>query len=247
MEGMSYSIFKVGARSMLWAKDIEQKQLQAHRFIDNFIRKAVSQILERLLWMDPKHALSIIHVSNFWVLDEQLYLLEMPRMVSLRKTENTRSYSHEPVSITTIIDKEMSIIKKVAECLWEILFPNQLNQLKEKQFQSSRLLLTKMINRQLSFQEILTEIQQPVLDPIAKVKRHRFESPLRKELFSRKKHSEPLSLILNTGKKKRNSLHSLTSPLMSKVSAQDKKFEFKRRCTTLPVPQPAKSLMGFNR
>lgn len=137
---------------MTWTKDIEIKQKLAHRFIENVLRDALTCILESLLWMNPQHALSIIHVNNFWMLDGQLFLLEMPRVYSLPKTENKRSYSHEPTSMTTVIDKEMNIIKRVAECLWEILFYNQLDQLKEDQFQGERLMLTRMMRKQLSYQ-----------------------------------------------------------------------------------------------
>ena len=104
-----------------------------------------------------------------------------------------------------------------------------------------------MINRQLSFQDIMTEVQQLTLDSMNTIlKRHKYKSPLRKELFSRKRYSEPHSLTLNTGKKKRNSHHNLTSTLMSRVSAQDRVFEYRKRCTTLPVPRPTKNLMEFN-
>lgn len=233
---------------MTWTKDIEIKQKLAHRFIENVLRDALTCILESLLWMNPQHALSIIHVNNFWMLDGQLFLLEMPRVYSLPKTENKRSYSHEPTSMTTVIDKEMNIIKRVAECLWEILFHNQLDQLKEDQFQGERLMLTRMMRKQLSYQQIMTNLGQFHLN-IGRftTKKHKYANPLRKELFNRKKHSQPLSLILNTGNKKRNSLQSLESSSISKFSEQRKVFEYKKKSNTLPVPQQTKSLIDFNR
>ena len=133
----------------------------------------------------------------------------MPRVLkdisSLKRTENTRSYSQETSSISSLIAREQNFIKKFAVILWEILEKSSSSQ----EVNKSKQILLKMMNKELSLQEIIQQITGKDNNLLnSNMKRYVHLTPL-KEKSSKRKYSEPLSILTQSKKKSRLSFTQL--------------------------------------
>ena len=81
----------MGQSDVLWAPLQNKKKLDNEAYVAQMVRQAIQDILKQLLWMGCSQAKKYLDIRNFWIINEELSILLLPRQkkisYSIKKSE----------------------------------------------------------------------------------------------------------------------------------------------------------------